>query len=113
MPKAERLGLHHRLDFDQRRCATDLGQHGHFAPRLEGAFEHQVFDEVRDDAVLAFGGDDDQPFGAGLGGLGRHQLDAGCVDDGQQFLGHGLGRGQKSGAQTRRGHDRRAGNRNL
>ena len=95
------------------RRATHLGQHGFLAARLERALQHQVFDEVRDDAVLALGGDDHQPFGAGLGRLGGDQLDAGRVDDGQQLLGHRLGRGQETRTQTGRGHDRRAWDRDF
>ena len=70
------------------------------AAGLERPLEDQVLDEVRDDAVLAFGGDDDQPFGAGLGRLGGHQLDAGRVDDRQQLFRHRLGGGQKPRPQT-------------
>ena len=81
MSQAKRLGLDDGLDFDQPRRPSDLGQHGLLAPRLQRAFQHQVFDEMRDDAVLARGGDDHQPFGAGGGRLGRHQLDAGRVDN--------------------------------
>ena len=113
MSEPERLALYDRLDLEQLRRAADLGQHGLLAAGLQGALQHQVFDEVRDDAVLAFGGDDHQTFGAGLGGLGGDQLDAGGVDDRQQLLGHGLGCGQKTGAQTGRGHNRRARNRNV
>ena len=95
----------------RRRCAAHLLQHHLLAAGLQRALEHQVLDEVRDDAVLALGGDDDQPLGAGLRGLRGDQLDAGRVDDRQQFLGHGLGRGQEARAQTGRRHDRRARNR--
>ena len=113
MSQTEWLGLHDGLDFDQPRRATDLRQHGLLAPRLQRALEHQVFDEVRDDAVLALGGDDHQPLGPGLGRFGGHQLDAGRVDDRQQLLGHRLGRGEKTRAQTGRGNDRCARDRNL
>ena len=109
----ERLGLHHRLDLDQRRRAAHLGQHGFLAACLERALQHQVFDEMRDDAVLALRGDDHQALGAGRGRLGGDQLDARGVDDGQQLLGHRLGRRQKPRAQSGRGHDRRERDRDF
>ena len=93
--------------------APHLLEHRVLAAGLQRALEDQVLDEVRDDAVLALGGDDDQPFGAGLGRLGGDQLDAGRVDDRQQLLGHRLGGGQKPRSQTRGGHDGGARNRNL
>ena len=111
VPEAQRLGLHHRLHLDQRRGAAHLLQHHLLAAGLQRAFQHQVLDEVRDDAVLALGRDDHQPLGAGLRGLGGHQLDAGRVDDGQQLLGHRLGGGQETRAQAGGRHDRRARNR--
>ncbi len=112
-PSPERLGLHDRLDLDQRRRAAHLGQHGYLAAGLERALQHQVFDEVRDDTVLALGGDDHQPFGAGRGRFGGDQLDAGRIDDGQQLLGHRLGRRQEARAQTSRGNDRRERDRDF
>ena len=111
MAQAQRFRLDHRLDLDQRGGATNLGQHGLLAARLEGALENQVLDEVRDDAVLALGGDDHQPFRAGLGSLLRHQFDARRVDYGQQLLGHRLGGRKKARSQACRRHDRRARNR--
>ena len=111
--QSERFGLHHGFDLDQRGRAPHLGQHGLLATRLERALEHQVLDEVRDDAVLALGGDDHQAFGTGRGRLLGDQLDAGRVDDGQQLLGHRLGRRQKTRAQAGRGHDRREWDRDF
>ena len=52
--EAERFGLHHRLDLDQRGRAAHLLEHHVFAACLQRALEDQVLDEVRDDAVLAF-----------------------------------------------------------
>ena len=93
--------------------AAHLLQHRVLAAGLQRALEDQVLDEVRDDAVLALGGDDDQPLGAGLGGLGGDQFDAGRVDDRQQLLGHRLGGGKEPRSQPGGGHDRRARNRHL
>lgn len=87
MPQPQRLGLHHRLHLDERRSLAHLFEHGVFTARLECAFQHQVFDEVRDDAVLALGGDDHQTFGAGLGGLLGHQFDSGVSTTGSSSLG--------------------------
>ena len=42
---------------------------------------------------------------ARLGGLGGDQLDTGGVDDRQQFLGHGLGGREESGAESGGRHD--------
>ena len=104
----ERLGLHHRLDLDQGGRPAHLLQHHVLAPRFQRALQDEVFDEVRDDAVLALGRDDDQTLGARLGRLGRHQLDARCVHDGQQLLGHRLGGRQESGPQAGGRDDRGA-----
>ncbi len=111
MAQTERFGLHHRLDLDQRGCAAHLLEHHVLAAGLQRALQDEVLDEVRDDAVLALGGDDDQPLGAGFGGLGGHQLDARGVDHGQQFLRDRLGRRQESGSQTCRGDHRGPRNR--
>ena len=111
MAEAERLGLDHRLDLDQGGCPAHLLQHRLLAAGFQRALEDEVLDEVRDDAVLAFGGDDDQPFGAGLGRLSGHQLDARRVDDGQQLLWHRLRGGQESGPQARSRNDRGVRNR--
>ena len=108
--EAERFGLHDRLHLDQTWRAADLLQHRFLAALLERALEHQVLHEVGDDAVLAFGGDDDQPLRARLGRFGRHQLDARGVHDGQQLLGHCLRRGQEAGPQAGGRNDRRARN---
>ena len=113
MAEAQRLGLHHRLDLDQRRRPAHLLQHHVLAAGFQRALEHQVLDEVRDDAVLALGGDDDEPLGARLGGLGGDQLDARRVDDRQQFLRHRLGRRQEPRPQAGGGNDRRARDRYL
>ena len=83
------------------------------AARLQRALEDQVLDEVRDDAVLALGGDDDQALCAGLRRLGGHQLDAGGVDDRQQLLGHRLGGGQEPRSQTGGWNDRGTRNPHL
>ena len=90
--------------------ATDLLQHRLLAALLQRALEHEVLDEVGDDAVLALGGDDDQPLGACLGRFRRHQFDAGRVHDGQQLLGHRLRRGQEAGPQSGGRNDSRARN---
>lgn len=68
---------------------------------------------MRDDAVLALGSDDHQTLGAGVGGFGGDQFDTGGVDDGQQLLRHGFGRGKKARPQTGGGDDRRERNRDL
>ena len=109
--EAQRLGLHHRLDLDQRGRAAHLLQHRRLAAGFQRALQDEVLDEVGDDAVLAFGGDDDQPLGTRLGRLGGHQFDARRVDDRQQFLGHRLGGGQEPGPQAGGRNDRRARNR--
>ena len=106
MPEAERRSLHHRFDLDQRGRPADLLEHGLLAAGLQRAFKHEVLDEVGDDAVLALGGDDDQPLGAGFRSLGGDQFDTRGVDNRQQLFRDRLGRGQEAGAQTRGGHDR-------
>ena len=107
MSQAERFRLHDGLDLDQLRRAPHLVEHRFLAAGLQRALQHQVLDEVRDDAVLALGGDDHQAVGAGLGRLGGDQLDAGGVDDRQQLLGNRFRRGQEAGTKTGGGHDRR------
>ena len=72
------------------------------AARLERSFEDEVLDEMRNDAVLALRGHDDQSLAAGVGSFRSNQLDAGGVDDRQQLLGHGLGGRQETRAQTSR-----------
>jgi len=79
------------------------------AAGLKRALQNEVFDEVRDHAVLALGRDDDQPSGARLGSLCGHQLDARGVDDRQQLFRDRLGRGKKSRPQPGRGHNRGVG----
>ena len=108
MAEAERLGLYHRLDLDQRGRAAHLFEHRRLAASFQRALEHEVFDEVRDDAVLAFRRDDDQPFGARFGRLGGHQFDAWRVDDRQQLLRHRLGGRQEPCPQPSGRDDRRA-----
>jgi hypothetical protein len=83
------------------------------AAGFQRAFEDEVLDEVRDHAVLALGGDDDQAFATGLGGFGGHQLDSGSIDDREQLLGHGLRGRQESRPQTGCWNDRRTRDRHL
>ena len=98
-PSPSSSGLNDRLHLDQRGRAADLLQHRRLAAGFQRALKDEVLDEVRDDAVLAFGGDDDQPLGAGLGRFGGHEFDSRRVHDGQQLLGHRLGGGQEAGPQ--------------
>ena len=111
--ETQRFGLDHRFDLDQRGRPAHLLQHHVLAARFQRALEDEVLDEVRDHTVLALGGDDDESFGAGLGGLRGHQLDARCVDDGQQFLRHRLRGGQKPCSQACGRDDRSVRNRYL
>ncbi|BBY13817.1 hypothetical protein MMARJ_45570 [Mycobacterium marseillense] len=60
---------------------------------------------MRDDTVLALGGDDHQPLGAGFGRLGGDQFYARGIDHRQQFLGDRFGRRQETGTETGGGHD--------
>ena len=113
MAQAQRLGLNDRLHLDQIRCPPDLGEHGLLTAGLQGALQDEILDEMRDHTVLAFGGDDYQPFGPGFRSLLGHQLDARRIDHRQQLLGDGLGRREKTGAQTGRRHNCRAGEEDL
>ena len=113
MAQSQRLGLNHRLDLDQIRRAANLLQHLQLAAGLQCAFENQILNEMRDDAVLALRGDDHQPFGSGLSGLLGHQLNTGRIHHRQQFFGDGLGRRQEASAQPCRRHDGRSGKPNM
>lgn len=108
MAEPQRFALHHGLDLDQSRRAADLVEHRGFAALLQRAFQYEVFDEMRDDAVLALGSDDHQALGTGFGRLGGHQLYARGIDHRQQFLGHRFGCRQEAGTETGGGHNSRA-----
>ena len=95
MPQAQRLVLNHRLDLDQGRRAAHLLQHLGLAASLQGALQHQVGDEVGDDAVLALGGDDHQALGARLGRLGGDEFDPRVSTTGSSSLGTVLVAGRK------------------
>jgi hypothetical protein len=58
------------------------------------------------DGALAAAGDEDQLLDAGRDGLLGRVLDQRLVDDGQHFLGIGLGGGQEAGAQAGDREDR-------
>ena len=68
------------MHLDKSGCAAHLLKHGVLTAVLERALQHQVLDEMRDDAVLALRGDDHQAFGTGLGRLLRYQLDTRGID---------------------------------
>ena len=72
-----------------------LAAFGQRALELELAVEM-----VLDDALVA-AGDEDEMLDAGRARLVDHMLDHRPVDDRQHLLGHGLGGGQKAGAEAR------------
>ncbi len=91
--EAQRLLLDDRGDFEEVGRLADLGQHGLLAALGEGVLQDEVLHEVRDDAVLARRGDDQEPIGTRRLGFLGDQLDAGRIDHRQQLFGHRLGGG--------------------
>lgn len=106
MPQAEGVFLGDRNRIDEPRRTTDLLQLVCLTPFLQGGLQFHEPLEVRQHPCLVGGGDHCQAGGPQLGGLLRDQLDAGGIDNGEQFLGNRLRGGEKARPHSRsRYHD--------
>ena len=83
-------------DFFGEQCGSGIGQSG---------FQLRLSLEVGGDGLLASGGDHYDPFDPRLRSFLHHVLKHGFVQDGQEFLGHRFGYGQKPGTQTGSGNN--------
>lgn len=96
VPKAQRLLLNDGFDIEESGRDLHLLEKFELALLAEVAFEHLVFDEVRDDAVFTRRGDDHESLGTRGRGLAGHEFDTRCVDYGQELFRHRFRRGKKA-----------------
>ena len=104
--EAELLGLAHEDAL--HASGQDVADHGRLcrlSPARQQALEFGVGVEVVLDGALVAPGDEDEGVNPRLHRLLGGVLDEGLVDDGQEFLRHGLRGGQEARPEARDGED--------
>ena len=103
--EAEGFGLPDVGDVGELRDGASDLEEGGLALPFEGGFELRRAVEVIFHGGFAAAGDDDDVGAAGGDGLLYPVLDEGLVDEGEHFLGGGLGGGEEAGAHACGGED--------